>query len=85
MTKDKASVRIKLARLPDRAPVKLTISLTPRLHADLIAYVKLYEEVHGCAESVGILIPHMLESFLASDRDFAHWRKRNAATREEVL
>lgn len=77
MTKAKTVARLKLGRLPDRAPVKMTLSLSPTVHADLSAYAELYKEVHGVEESLGVLIPHMLKSFLSSDRDFARWRKIN--------
>lgn len=62
---------LKLPRLPDRAPVKLAIVLTPNLHADLQAYADLYQKTYGVEESVIDLVPAMLANFLASDRAFA--------------
>lgn len=85
VTEAKSSMRIRLARVPDRTQVKLSIAVAPSLHADLLAYAKLYEQVHGRAEVLGVLVPHMLANFLASDRDFARWRKRNGGTSEEGL
>ncbi|MEQ1756534.1 MAG: DUF2274 domain-containing protein [Micropepsaceae bacterium] len=75
---------LKIAKLPDRTPVKVTIALLPALHADLVAYLQLYEEVHGVAEQLPVLIPHILDSFLSSDRDFVRWRKRASEVHEEV-
>jgi hypothetical protein len=62
---------IKLARLPDRTPVKLTVTLLPDLNAALGAYAALYRETYGREESVNDLIPAMLQAFLESDREFA--------------
>lgn len=62
---------LKLGKLPDRTPVKLTITITPGLKRALHAYAELYREAYGQAEPVTELIPYMLERFLASDRSYA--------------
>ena len=62
---------LKLSRLPDRNPVKLTITVQPELGVALRAYAELYRESYGEEESVAELIPYMLQSFLESDRSFA--------------
>lgn len=64
-------VAIKLERLPDRTPVKITIAVSPELHRALQEYARAYEEAYGETESAAELIPPMLEAFLASDRGFA--------------
>lgn len=66
---------LKLARLPDRTPVKLTISVLPDLHQRLGAYAEAYAQAYGSEEPITELIPAMLASFLDSDRDFARRRK----------
>lgn len=67
---------LKLARLPDRTPVKIGITVTPDLDGDLRAYLDLYRTSYDDkTASVADLIPAMLESFLASDRAFAKARK----------
>lgn len=66
---------LKLAKLPDRTPVKLTIHLTPTLAEALTAYAAVYEAAYGRMETVADLIPHMLALFLESDREFARRRK----------
>jgi hypothetical protein len=43
---DMADLRI--AKLPDRNPVKLTIAVMPELHDALQDYAKLYAETYGC-------------------------------------
>lgn len=70
---------LKLGKLPDRTPVRITISLTPDLHRALQAYAELYRESYGRAEPVPTLIPYMLESFLATDRGYAKARKLRPA------
>lgn len=67
---------IKLAKLPDRTPVKMAISVMPDLFEALNAYADAYETAYGRREAVSDLIPFMLESFLASDRSFSRTRKR---------
>lgn len=61
---------IKLARLPDRTPVKLTITVGAELHQALKEYADLYQVTYGASEQVIDLIPFMLEAFLQSDKGF---------------
>ena len=42
---------LKLGKLPERTPVKLTINLLPALHQELIEYGALYAENYGHEES----------------------------------
>lgn len=69
---------LKLAKLPDRTPVRITVTVGPDLNRNLQAYAELYRETYGAAESVAELIPYILESFLESDRRFAKARKEGA-------
>lgn len=66
---------LKLARIPDRTPVKLTILVSPELIEALKAYAALYAEAYGREEPVAELIPAMLAAFLESDRGFAKKRR----------
>jgi hypothetical protein len=66
---------LRLPRLPDRTPVKLTISVPPDLNEALTDYAALYTEVYGQSEPVQELIPAMLASFLEGDRAFARRRR----------
>lgn len=61
---------LKLARLPDRTPVKLTITIGAELNQTLREYADLYQATYGVAEQVIDLIPFMLEAFLQSDKGF---------------
>lgn len=73
---------IKLGKLPDRTPVKLTISILPDLKQALDDYATLYSATYGEEEPVTELIPQMLATFLASDRSFVKARTRNRAQNE---
>lgn len=66
---------LKLPRLPDRNPVKLTVGLPPDLHQALSDYAALYAETYGRTEAVADLIPYMLQGFLDSDRAFLRSRR----------
>ena len=66
---------LRLPRLPDRTPVKMTISLPPDLSRALSDYAELYNEVYGQSEPIQELIPAMLSSFLDGDRLFARRRR----------
>lgn len=66
---------LKLAKLPDRTPVKIGITVTPDLANTLRDYAALYNQAYADKVEVADLIPAMLESFLASDRAFAKARK----------
>lgn len=62
---------LKLPRLPDRNPVKVTITLRPELNTALQIYAEMYRENYGDEETVAELIPYMLQGFLDADRSFA--------------
>jgi hypothetical protein len=69
---------IKLGRLPDRTPVKITIAVAPDLNRMLQDYAEAYRNIYGEAVSCAEIIPAILETFLASDRAFARMRKGSA-------
>ncbi len=66
---------LKLAKLPDRTPAKITITVSAELNQALLQYAEIYRATYGEAESVTELIPYMLGYFLESDRGFAKARK----------
>lgn len=68
---------LKLARLPDRKPVKLTIMLQPETNTALQAYAAAYRETYGEDEEVAELVPYIIDSFLSADRGFAKVRKNS--------
>jgi len=74
---------LKLPRLPDRTPVRLTVNLDAPLNAALKEYAALYEATYGERESVADLIPFILRAFLDGDRAFARARKDGLAEGED--
>jgi hypothetical protein len=66
---------IKLARLPDRTPVRVTVTMLPELHDALNAYARFYRDAYGKEEKTADLIPHMLAAYLELDRSFAVFRR----------
>ena len=68
-------IMLKLAQLPDRIPVKLTITLQPDLKKALDDYAAMYSRTYGADEPVAELVPFMLESFLKADAGFKKGRK----------
>ena len=71
---------LKLGKLPDRTPVKLSISVTPDLHQALTDYAAIYNAAYGQSEPIAELLPHMIAAFLASDRQFAKARETLSRT-----
>tara|TARA_Y100000782_G_C10067039_1_gene216147 strand:+ start:207 stop:443 length:237 start_codon:yes stop_codon:yes gene_type:complete len=70
---------MKLAKLPDRKPVKLTVTVNADLNRKLRDYATLYRETYGESEAVAELIPFILEAFLENDRVFVRARKEGIA------
>ena len=68
---------LRLPKLADRVPVRVTLSLSPELNQALADYGVLYEETYGRSEPVQALIAAMLVSFLESDRHFVRRRSRS--------
>lgn len=63
--------QLRLSKLPDRTPVKLSVSFTPELFQRLQEYANAYAEVYEVQEPIVELIPAMLTAFLDSDRSFS--------------
>lgn len=66
---------LKLGKLPDRTPAKITIALAPKLNGALRDYAAIYRDTYGEVESVADLISFMLQAFLDGDKAFARARK----------
>jgi hypothetical protein len=67
---------IKLPKLPDRTPIKLTITVGADLSLALKEYADRYRVQYGVQETVGDLIPFMLEAFLQSDKAFSRTSRK---------
>lgn len=72
--------KIRLPKLPERTPIKLTISVLPELSQKLVEYAAFYQRTYGADEPVSELVPAMLESFLTSDKAFALFKRGNEAS-----
>lgn len=66
---------IRLSKLPDRTPVRMSISVEPELHAALSDYAQIYAQSYGAQEKPETLMPAMLEAFLAADSGFKRARR----------
>ena len=66
---------LKLAKLPDRTPVKISFTAGPELNQLLSDYAEFYRGQYGTEEPVRELIPYMLEAFLRGDTAFVKARR----------
>ncbi|AYW58582.1 TPA: DUF2274 domain-containing protein [Pseudomonas aeruginosa] len=72
--------KLRLGPLPKTENVKLTFACPASLKADLDRYAALHAQAYGEAVDATVLIPHMLEAFMAGDRGFRRTSKLPAAT-----
>ena len=66
---------LRIGKLPDLTPVKMTIHVEPEVHLMLKDYAQLYAQSYGEKIAPAALVPSMLASFLASDNGFKKARK----------
>lgn len=69
---------LRLSRLPDRTPVKMTIMVSPDLASDLALYAALYQRTYGREEPVAELVPAIIRGFLDADRAFVRARREGS-------
>ncbi|MDN8643674.1 DUF2274 domain-containing protein [Stenotrophomonas indicatrix] len=62
--------KLRLGPLPKIESIKLTFVCPTSLKADLDRYAVLHSQAYGEAVDAAVLIPHMLEAFMAGDRGF---------------
>jgi hypothetical protein len=62
--------KVKLAKLPDRVPVKMTVTLPSELAARLRSYADLYAETYGVREEPAELVPYIVDAFFKADVQF---------------
>lgn len=67
---------------PPQAPRKVSIEIEAAVAAELDRYAEAYTASYGESIKIEALIPHMLASYLASDRGFANWKKTNTVRSE---
>lgn len=66
----KPANKLRLGPLPKTELVKITITCTVATKGNLDRYATLYAQTYGEAVDAAVLIPHMLETFMARDRGF---------------
>lgn len=66
---------LRIAKLPNLTPVKLTVSLEPEVHQMLEDYSKIYRDSYGETVKPAELVPSMIAGFLATDNGFKRARK----------
>ncbi|GGB56016.1 DUF2274 domain-containing protein [Blastomonas aquatica] len=73
--------RLKLSDLASEKPVRLTLEIPARLHRELAEYARA---VNGGnpdgAPAIELIIPAMLDRFIATDREFARTRKSQGSS-----
>ncbi|UCV01093.1 DUF2274 domain-containing protein [Acidovorax radicis] len=62
--------RLSLGPLPASSSVKLTVTVSTELKAQLDAYAEVHARVHQVPVDAVALVPHMLAAFIARDRGF---------------
>ena len=70
---------LRVAKLPNLTPVKLTVSLEPEVHQMLKDYARIYGDSYGETVKPAQLIPSMITGFLATDNGFKRARKALAS------
>lgn len=66
----KGANRLSLGPLPASSSVKLTITVSAELKAQLDAYAEVHARVHQVPVDAVALVPHMLSAFVMRDRGF---------------
>lgn len=66
--------KLRLGPLPKTESIKLTFACPAALKADLERYAALHTQAYGETVDATTLIPHMLEAFIAGDREFKRGR-----------
>jgi len=75
---------LRLSKIPDRTPAKLTILLDSDILAALNDYAEIYEAAYGKREKIEQLAPEMIEIFLNSDGAFKRARKELQQRKKEA-
>lgn len=66
---------LRIGKLPNLTPIKLTISLNREVYEMLEDYARVYGDSYGEAVKPAELIPFIIKGFLATDNGFKRARK----------
>lgn len=72
--------KLRLGPLPKSEPVKLTVTLSAELKATLDRYAALHARTYGEQTDAAVLVPHMLEAFIARDREFRRRDRKESSS-----
>jgi hypothetical protein len=75
-------VKIKLGKLPNNVNVRVSVSMTATLKAQLERYAELHSQTWEQKVDAATLIPYIVEQFLANDRAFRK-RERGIALKSD--
>ena len=75
------TTNLRLGPLPDTKIVRLTIAVPGTLKEALDRYAELHAKTWGSSVKAADLIPHIVETFLARDKEF---RRATRATASSV-
>lgn len=67
--------KLKLGRIPDDKPVKLTVELPAQVNRDLTAYAEVLGRETGQTIEPAKLVAPMLARFMSTDRAFVSLRR----------
>lgn len=70
---------LRLGRLPNRTPAKLTLTLWNELDEHLRLYAQLHSAQTGVEVSAADIAPQMLADYIEGDREFARIVKASRA------
>lgn len=68
------SGKLRLGPLPNQEATKVTITLSATLREELNDYARAHAQAWGQTVDAASLIPHMLTTFMARDREFRKLR-----------
>ena len=74
-----STTKLRLGPLPKAETTKLTVTLPADLKLRLERYAQLHSQAHGEPVDAVALIPHMLDAFIARDREFLKRSRTNDA------
>ena len=66
---------LRISKLPDLTPVKLTVSLEPEVHQMLEDYAQIYYDSYSEKVKPAALVPSMITGFLSTDGGFKKARR----------
>lgn len=75
---------MKLGKLPNRTPTKVTSTFPPEVYETLVDYGDYYAVTYGDNEKLEELVPYIVNAFLESDASFKKARKQAVTTEEQI-